>query len=353
MTHLPPITTLRVVTSPARRSSFLRLAPRIVLLLAGMALGVGLIVFLLRSVNLDQLGTDFSNADYRFLVIALFAFCVNLYLKVPRWALLLGEDAPNFDTLFGAINVGYAVNSLLPLRLGDLVRAYWLRDRAGTSMVRALSTIALERVSDGIAVLLLFLLIAPTVSFPAALRGSALAAGALFIAVLVVMVVLAYSATHETRFSGLLRRLHEGRWSILGKAIDQIVFGLRALHSTRSVLLLVLYTAVIWLANALVLWSVVRAFHLDAPFSAGILGNSVVSLGMTVPSTPGYLGVFDYLIVVTLGLYGIHKTPALAAALIFHAIAFVPVTIIGIIYIARAGMRVTLQMLRQSAEGTS
>jgi uncharacterized protein (TIRG00374 family) len=325
---------------------------QIVLLVAGMVLGVVLIILLLRSVDLGQLGNAFGHIDYIYLALAMIAFAVNLLLKVPRWALLFGEDAPGFDTLFGAITVGYAVNSLLPARLGDLVRAYWVRDRSGLPMVRTLSTIALERVADGITVLLLFLILAPTVAFPSGLRGSALAAGVVFILVLIAMLLLAYGSTRDNRFSRFLTSLESGRWAIVSRVIRQIATGLRALRSPKTVLLLILYTAVIWGANAVLLWLVVRAFHLNAPLAAGVLGNSVVSLGMTVPSTPGYIGVFDYLIVVTLGLYGIQKTQALAAALVFHAIAFVPVTIIGIIYIARAGVRMTVQMLRTSAKAS-
>jgi uncharacterized protein (TIRG00374 family) len=327
-----------------------RLLPRILLLLAGMVLGVGLIVYLLRSVNLAQLGASFAHVDYLYLVLTIPFFVANLVLKVPRWALLFGDEAPGFDTLFGAINVGYAVNALLPARLGDLVRAYWVRERAGLGMVRTLSTIALERVLDGITVLALFLVLAPTVALPANVRGSALAAGVVFVLVLVVMIALAYLSNRENQFTRFLRRLEMGRGAIVAHAIRQVAQGLRALHSRRTVALVVLYTLVIWGTNCVILWLVVRAFHIDAPFAAGALGTAVVNLGMALPSTPGYLGVFDYLTVVTLGLYGVARTPALAAALIFHAIAFIPVTVIGIIYIARAGLQVTLQMVRGNSD---
>jgi uncharacterized protein (TIRG00374 family) len=333
-----------------RSSPFVRLLPRILLLLAGLALGVGLIVYLLRSVDLAQLAASFSQIDYVFLALTVPFFAVNLLLKVPRWALLFGDEAPGFDTLFGAINVGYSVNALLPARLGDLVRAYWVRDRAGLGMVRTLSTIALERVLDGLTVLALFLVLAPTVALPARVRGSALAAGVVFVLVLLVMIALAYLSERENQFTRLLLRLEMGRGAIVAKAIRQVAHGLQALHDRRTVALVVFYTLVIWASNCVILWLVVRAFHIDAPFAAGALGTAVVNLGMALPSTPGYLGVFDYLTVVTLGLYGVKKTPALAAALIFHAIAFIPVTVIGIIYIARAGVQTTVGMVRGAGQ---
>lgn len=328
----------------------LRLASQLLFLVAGVALSAGLIIVLIRSVNVGRLGSDFRHANYLFLVATIPTFAANVLFKVPRWGILFGDDAPGWDTMFGAINVGYAVNTLLPARLGDFVRAYWIRDHAGIGIVRTLSTIALERVTDGIAVLALFLILAPTVAFPAGVRSSALLAGVLFVAVLLVMVALVYSMSRDNAVARLVQRHEEGRWGMAGRAIRQLTNGLRALNSIRAILLLILYTMIIWGSNALLLWFILRAFHLDAPYAAGLLSNSVVSLGMTVPSTPGYIGIFDYLIVITLGLYGIGKTSALAAALVFHAIAFIPVTIIGIIYIARAGLRVTTQMLRSGAE---
>jgi uncharacterized protein (TIRG00374 family) len=316
-----------------------------------MGLGVGLIVYLLRTVNLAQLGASFSHVDYAYLALTVPIFAINLVLKVPRWSLLLGEEAPDFDTLFGAINVGYSVNTLLPLRLGDLVRAYWIRDRSNLGMVRTLSTIALERVIDGVTVLALFLVLAPTVALPAKVRGTALVAGVVFVLVLIVMVALAYVSVRENRFTRLLLQFEMGRAAIVVRAVRQVTHGLGALHNRRTLALVALYTIGIWGSNCVLLWLVIRAFRIDAPFAAGALGTAVVSLAMALPSTPGYLGVFDYFTVVTLGLYGVKKAPALAAALIFHAIAFIPVTVIGIIYIARAGFQVTAQMVRSAGSG--
>ena len=334
-----------------RASLRAQVVPRLLVLLAGTVLGMLLLVVLLRSVNLSQLGSDFSTVDYRYMGLAVLPFVLNLLLKVPRWALLFGEDAPGWDTLFGGMNVGYATNSLLPLRLGEVVRAYWIRDRGHISMVRTLSTIALERVTDGVTLLILFLLMVPTVALPARLVGPALLVGVLFITALLVMIWLVHtlSSRQDSRLAVVLRRLETGKWSLVSRALRQVVMGLQALRSRRRVALLVIYTLLIWASNSLLIWLVLRAFHIKAPLTAGILLTAVLNLGMSVPSSPGYLGVFDFLMVLTLGLYGVHRTPALAATLAFHAIAFVPVTIIGLVYIVRSGLQVSLEMVRSSA----
>jgi uncharacterized protein (TIRG00374 family) len=333
-----------------RSSPRFKVLSRLAVLIAGTCLGIVLLVLLFRSVNRDQLGTDFSDVDVRFLLIAIVPFGINMFLKVPRWGLLYGRERPNWDTLFGGMNVGYAINALLPLRLGEIVRAYWVRDRSGIGMVQTLSTIALERVIDGVTLIVLLLILAPTVAFPHKILGPAIAVGVAFTAALVLMIALAYGSTRDQHpLARLIARLEEGRWAIAGGFIRQTMSGLQALGSRKAILLLALYTFLIWASNSVLLWLVLRAFHIEVPITAGILMTAVLNLGMAVPSTPGYVGVYDYLFVLMLDLYGIAKTPALAAGLAMHVIAFVPVTIIGIVYIARAGLQMTLGMLRTGA----
>jgi len=335
-------------------SSRSRLLARLIPLLGGTALGIVLLVFLLRSVNLAQLGNDFSSANYWYLLLALPPLAVNLLIKVPRWALLYGKDAPGWDNLFGGLNVGYAINALLPARLGEIVRAYWMRDRAGISMMLTLSTIALERVTDGMTLLVLLFITAPTVAFPRKLLGPAITIGVVFVIALVAMVVMAYSATQEDHpVSRLLLFLERGRWSFAGRALRQVVVGLQALRDWSSVALLLGYTVITWASNVLVAWLVLAGFHIGVPITAAILLIAVLNLGMAVPSSPGYVGVFESLMVLILGLYGIGHTTALAAALAFHAISFVPVTIIGLIYIARVGVETTVRMVRSGAEAST
>jgi len=325
----------------------MRHATRIAILVLGTALGIALLWLLLRSVNLGQLRDDLATGDYRYLALLIVPFLANLLLKIPRWSLLFGHDAPSNDTLFGALNVGYAVNALFPARLGEIIRAYWVRDRSGTGMVRTLSTIALERTLDGLTLLLFLLIAVPTVAIPRTLLGPALTIGAVFIAALLAMAVIAYTLSRENHpLAGLLRALEAGRWSFIPNAVGQIVAGLTSLRNRRTLVLVGVYTLVIWLANAAMVWLALRAFHLAIPFTGALLLTAVLNLGMAVPSSPGYVGVFEYLMVLTLGLYGIGHTPALAAALVFHAISFVPVTLIGLFYIARLGLGTTVQLVR-------
>jgi glycosyltransferase 2 family protein len=339
---------LDMLSGPRFRSVF-----RVLLLFAGIILGIVLLVLLLRSVKLDQLGSAFGNADYPLLLLAVPPFLVNFLLRVPRWGLLFGEDSPDFDTLFGAMNVGYAINFLLPARLGEIVRAYWIRDRTQLGMMRTLSTIALERVMDGVTLVVILVVVAPTVAFPGKLLGPALLVGAAFLTALCLMAVFAYASARERHpLARLLRKLETGRASGAAGLMHQLEAGLRALQNRRALALLLLYTIALWVSNSILLWLVLRAFHIEAPLTAGFLLTAVLNLGMAVPSTPGYIGVYDFLFVWMLKLYHVAKAPALAAALGMHAIAFVPFAAVGIVYLGRAGIQMTLQMIRASAGGS-
>lgn len=334
------------------KSSFAQIVPRALFLLLGTGIGLLLLILLLRSVNLGQVGDALSSADYRYLGLSLLPFLINWLLKLPRWALLFGSDAPGWDTLFGAMNVGYAINALLPARLGEIVRAYWVREGSGVSMVRSLSTIALERVLDGVSLVIMLLILLPSAALPGELVGPAVTVGIAFIVAFLGMIVLAFTARgDDSVVHQFLTRLDAGRTAPVARMARQIVTGLQALQNGRSLLLILVYTAVIWGSNVVFFWLLLRAFHITVPVAAGALLTAVLNLGMAVPSSPGYVGVFEYLMVLTLGLYHIGRARALAAALILHLIAFGVVTVVGLLYIARA-MSSTVQMLRMSLTRT-
>src|SRR5438270_4262975 len=90
------------------------LLARGIALVVGLGIGVFLLFIVLRTVSRARLGDAFSNADYRYILLAVIPFIAILWIKVVRWGLLFGDDAPTFHTRFGALIAGYAVNTLVP-----------------------------------------------------------------------------------------------------------------------------------------------------------------------------------------------------------------------------------------------
>lgn len=341
----PPVSVPRRMNadSPARR------APRLLSGAIGVIVSAVLLVLLLHNVDIPRLGDDLARANRWLLLAATLPSFVILVLKVERWRVLFGSEAPPRGVLFAALNVGYAVNSLLPARAGDLTSAYWLRRTGGVGLVRALSTIAVERVADGITVSLLLLSLTRLISVPARFVDLALVAVGVFLLLLIGMTALVY----VTASRRLAVRVVDTRWGYLvARLIDgarQAVAGLTVLRSPRTAAWFVVWTLLIWASTVAQLGFALRAFNLQLPVMAVVLLTAVIFLGMAIPSAPAYIGVFDYLMVVVLGLYGVPRTPALAAALGYHAIVFLPVTVIGMGYIIHAGSRTALQVFRIGA----
>lgn len=334
-----------MTSAPAQRSLrplLLRGVPALV----GLGLGVVLILLLLRTVSPGRLGDAFGRADWRYLMAAFVPFVLIIWIKVVRWSLLFGSDPPPFRTLFGALNAGYAANTLVPLRMGELVTAYWIRDYARVPMMRSLTTIAVERISDGVSVCILLVLTAPTVAFPSRLVGPAIAVGSVLALALVAVAFLVYLSSRERHFiERWLSRWESGPGAVVAGMLRQALEGLAALRDVRSLLLFGIYTAVIWVSNSVLMWLICRAFGLQVPLIAGFLLTGVLYLGMAVPSSPGYLGVFDYLMVITLGLYNQPHALSVAAALAAHAINFIPVTIVGLVYLGRQGFTTSMRLV--------
>lgn len=293
----------------------------------------------------DLLARAFAQVDYTYLLIALVPFLLTFGIKVTRWGLLFGRDAPTWRALFEAISVGYGVNTILPLRLGEVITAYWVRDRSQVGMARTLGTIAVERITDGVAVLLILVVFAPTVAFPPALIAPTVVIGGLMVAGLASLVVVALVSEPQAGWmERAILRLRATPLRLVVDMLAQAFTGVRALRQPSAFSLYLLYTVIIWVSNSVLFWLLVRAFHLDVPLSAGFLLTGVLFLGMAVPSSPGYLGVFDYLMVLTLSLYNVKHADAVAAALAAHFINFVPVTIVGLALLAWHGQGVALNL---------
>lgn len=328
--------------NPRHGAPLLRFAPFVVT----SVLSLGLLIVLVRSVDAERLAASLSHADRRLVIAALLPSLAILLLKVLRWRLLFVPDVPPNKSLFAALNVGYAVNTLVPARLGELVGAYWLTDGGGPSMFRTLSTVAVERVSDGLVLVALLVAVAPTAPVPRGLYEFALLCGAAFAIVLVAMVLVAIGSHRLDRLLARLLRPRSSRWHAVGRAVVQLIAGLRALQSPLSVTWFLFWTVVIWMATTLQVWLAVAALHIDLSAPQALLLTAVLFLGMAIPSSPGYLGVFDYLAVLVLGLYGVGRAEALAAALVLHVVVFLPVTVIGLGYILHGGVSRTRRILQ-------
>ena len=323
--------------------------------LLGIVVSATLLWWSLKDVNFAEVLLHLREARLFPIIVGVVMATLTFVLRIFRWQLLLrAEDGSRLPPgpLWHAIAMGFMANNVLPLRIGEVVRTFAATRLAGVRFTAALSSIAVERMFDALTVgffLGLGLLLAGLPADAevggvhmgrlATLVGVAAVAG-LALAGAVVAFPRAAEATIRklVPFKGLADRLVT--------IIEGIRQGLSALQSPVRILGVVLWSLAVWGLSALSFYVMFAAFGIEVSFAGALLMQSLIMFGIAVPSTPGYVGVFEAPIIAVLGLY--HVDPSLAAtyAFTYHITTFIPITLLGAWSVARTN--IGLRDLRRS-----
>lgn len=282
-------------------------------LVAGVA-AMLLVWWLVRGVDAATVVAAFERASVAGIALAVMMVLATLVVNAVRWQLLFPPPRPSLSQSFAVLVSGQAVNVLMPLRLGEVVRVTELRRVANVAPPITVGTIAVERILDiiGAGAAVITLLITTTVPTWADAPGRTLVALAVTAAVgLPVLVILMPRLLPWTR--GRARRWGEG----LAASLTQLA------HPARALWLVVLTAAIVGLA-ASTNHVVFRAFGIDVPFSASWLLLVALQVGGTLVPSPGNLGVFHAIVVLVLSAWPVARADALACAVVLHLVALGP-----------------------------
>jgi uncharacterized protein (TIRG00374 family) len=326
--------------------------------LAILACTAGLLALFLRNANLAEVGREVRGARPGLLVLSVLVQGLTYLFRARRWQVLLEPvGAAHLSTALRTTVIGYAANSLLPARAGEVLRPYLLARREGLRATAAFATIIVERFLDLATVALLFgvfVVAADAATLEAdpklfaAVRAGGVLAALLAVGVLVVFAVL---AGHPERLGALTNRLTRALPARIGKALVHAVRtfaeGLAVMRRPALVGRAFVLSLPLWLSIAAGIWLVARAFHITIPFTGAFLILALLTVGVAVP-TPGAVGGFHYAFRVGATVfYGVPNERAVGAAIVLHAVSFLPVALVGLVFMARDGL--TLGGLRHMA----
>lgn len=325
-------------------------------------LALALVAWFLRGADLAGVWAQLRQARGDLLLISLLSIALSFVLRAVRWQYLLAPlGHTRFRTVLRTTIIGFGALGLLPVRAGDVIRPFLLARQEGLSVTSTLATVVLERVLDLVVVLALLAIyvwgFSGQSAIPQRLLGP-IEASAAFAAALsaVTFVVMWTLATHPERIGAVAAaatRVLPGRWADrVGRAVTRFGSGFAATRDTRALALAVLWSIPLWLVIAAQAWVVTIAFGIAMPYAGTFLLQSLLVLGVAVP-TPGGVGSFHeaYRIGVTT-FFGADNDRAIAAAIVTHAIAFVPVACAGVILMIQDGLSLAgLQGLASSARG--
>jgi len=296
-----------------------------------MILSMVSLALVLRGLDLAAVGKALAQIDYAWLAVAMAFYFVVLWLKVTRWWLMFHPHLLRKRKVLSALCIGYLFNAVMPARLGELVRTYVLGELEGVSKAFVLSTIVVEKILDVLMVLLLLVCLFPLMTFPAWVRTSGATVGVLFLVLFGLVLALTQQREYLlSQLSSVLGCLPETTGRAILKHLDSAIRGLDILRGRDLAIKLWGLSLVAWLLNTPFVMALLFALHIPVPYTAAVFVLCVTSLGMTVPSSPGYLGTFHYLVVVSLSLFGVGREPATSFAIVLHLCTFLPISLLGV-----------------------
>ncbi|HEY7682825.1 MAG TPA: lysylphosphatidylglycerol synthase transmembrane domain-containing protein [Gemmatimonadales bacterium] len=317
-------------------------------LLLGIAISAVLLYAALRGIQFSEVLAHVRTARLLPMVVAIILATCTFVVRIFRWQLLLrGDDGRRLHAapLWHAIAMGFMANNVLPLRVGELVRILAAARLTDTRFTAVLASIAVERLFDAITVVGLLALGLFTTTLPAgglstkmaniATYGGVAALAGLLVAGLVVAFPLAAERVIRavvppgrlaTRLVGLIEGVRQGLW---------------VLSSPVKVIGAVLWSLTLWGISALSFYVMFAAFGIEVNFSGTLLMQGLIMFGISLPSTPGYVGAFEFPIIEILTLYGADRNLAAAYALTYHVTTFLPITLLGAWSVVRTNLGLT------------
>lgn len=302
---------------------------------AQVGISAGALAYVLYGMDLAETRHALGSANYAWLPLAALLLLADLGLRAVRWRLLLASERRlRLSHLFGASNVGYLVNNILPLRLGEVARVLVVDEVERTGKIRAAASVAVERGIDLIAMVCLVMLLLPFVDEPSWARGPVIVLGALLLAGFCIIAVLARAHASADAFWRRWLRRTPAVGARAEALVGQVLEGFEPLLRPQVFVPVAALTAVIWACAALSFFMVMRAFSLPGGFAAAALVLGATTLGMVVPSSPGYVGVFHAIAVTTLTeVFGVPHAEALSYAFAQHALIVLLPSACGVIFL--------------------
>jgi len=255
-------------------------------------------------------------------------------------ALVSPETDLPLGTATSIVVLGYAVNNILPARMGEVARAALLSDRMGTPFTQSLTVTVLERILDGWTTLFLLIVgiaLIPQVDY-SLLRTAYVAALLFAVATMAMLLMAVFPSAIASLASRIAGAVSVGWQEPVYRRCLYVSTSLSYLRRPAHTLKLGVLSLMVWTLETFMFVLVLPVFDLTARFDWSLLALGITNLGTVVPSTPGFIGPYHYFCMETLVLLGVPKLTASAYAITVHAVFYVPITLWGVAVLMRYGI---------------
>lgn len=323
---------------------------KIGLAIAGIITIVSL-YWVFKDIKLSDLVAAISSMQWIWLVPTLALFYLSMYLRCVRWGYLFRPHYQlNGRQLVRPIFIGFAINGILPGRVGEFARAYYCAKKLDTGFPPAFASIVTERIFDAVTLLALLggaLLLLPPIDPDLKIDfGGYVIEGSLLnplltnlmvaCGVLIVGVGLFMIPAFQKMLAGLpyaLKNLPEKRQDQLSKFVTDTAKGFESVRDPVALFWIVLYSIGVWALVALSAWTLTFGFDgLEMNLLQASALISLIAVFILIPAAPGYWGLYEAGAIFTLAVLGIIQQgpTATAYAIVLHLTQYVPILIVGL-----------------------
>lgn len=293
-----------------------------------------------RKVDARALEIKLKTADLTYMLFALLPLFASYVTRTFLWQRILSTfKNVGFSNAFSALIIGLCANNILPGRAGELMRAYILGGKENIGKAFIIGTIVIERLLD-IFTLLLFLALS-TLMF----RMPEWAKHIAVITSIILLTVLALTYLILLRQNPLLEKLKNGL-SFLSNSkrrfvitrLASFISSLNILKKPKSILIFFTLSLLTWFFLLVSTFFTFKSLGIKVPVYTTLFVLSVINLGLIIPSSPGYVGTYQFLSVIALSAFSVDKETALSFSIIHHALWYLPITLLGLVFLWRENL---------------
>lgn len=299
--------------------------------------------------NMGELGRVITHAQWKYIAIAAVFFVITLFVRAWRWQITIKTLTPiRLAPTFGAMTIGYMANNLLPMRLGEVYRAQVIHQLTGLSRTAAFGTIVAERLID-LVYMVPFIGVALMI-FP--LPGEMQVAAYVLAGIAFVLggfcIWLGVDRARALRWARVMLRIFPQRLAEkIHSAMDTFSAGLGVMARRDIFWELAISSLSLWVMYGIMVYLVLASVGLTGPeypmIHQDLIGSTLVMLvvttvGFVIPGAPGAVGTYHGVAVLGLSLFNIPGDRAAGFAVLLHALNYLPLTLMGLIFFWKYGL---------------
>ena len=306
---------------------------KILVAVAGVGLSAVFLWLAVRNADLDAVRRALSEARLGLVLLAVLVIGVGYGFQAARWQRIAAAPSLGLRSFYGMVVGGLACNNVLPIRIGEILRAGWLSRDAPMPGGRAFGSVVLDRICDVVTLAVFFAIGLQAVASAAWLVR--LAVGALLAVVVIALALLLARVYTSRREDGGVRQPRGRVVQILRDTVEMLGEPIGRRHAATWIGL----TACTWTLSTVAAALVARSVGIELSPLEAVFLTSALALGVAIPSSPGYIGTYQWIGVAALGLLDVPVEQALAFAILMQASWFVPTTLAGGAFIGVRALR--------------